>query len=395
MPTTASPRYSSIDFLRGLVMVIMALDHTRDFFHINAMTGDPLDAATTNAPLYFTRWITHFCAPIFVFLSGLSAHIAARKKTPPEARSFLVKRGLWLVLVEIVVVTFLLTFNPFYNFIVLQVIWAIGISMVLLGLLSFLSPKTFLFLGLLLVVGHNVFDYITKPEPGVARVLLDMFFTASPSIVPLSPSRMLGLFYAVLPWTGLMFVGYGLGPVFSAAYEPARRRKLLLQAGAFSLLLFVLLRWVNGYGDSLHWKSFGSFPQTLFSFLNVSKYPPSLLYSLVTVGTGLLVLALVEPVSNGLTAFFGVYGRVPFFYYILHFFLIHFTEAIAFFASGHTATQIADPGSIFLFRPVNFGYPLPVVYMIWIAIVLSLYYPCRRFGRYKAAHPEKKWLSYL
>ncbi len=375
-------------------MIIMALDHVRDFFHITAMTADPLDPATTSVPLFFTRWITHFCAPLFVLLSGISAYLAGQKKTPREAGLFLIKRGIWLIVVELVIVSFLITFNPLYNVLILQVIWAIGCSMVLLGLCSRSSYWLVLVIGLLLVLGHNLTDYMVLPQDGAAAALWKIFFTAFGSALPLGKNHLVLDLYAVLPYTGIMFCGYALGPIFRNAFPLEKRRRILVAIGFGMVALFIVLRVINTYGDPANWKLYTTNLRNLFSFLNASKYPPSLMYTCMTIGPGLLALAIYENIQSNFTRFVSVYGQVPFFYYVFHFFLIHLLCVFAFFASGYSTSQIADPNIPFLFRPVDFGYNLPVVYSIWILIVLSLYYPCKWFSKYKKIHREW-WLSYL
>jgi uncharacterized membrane protein len=387
-------RIQSIDILRGLVMIIMAIDHTRDFFHVTAMTGDPLDPATTSIPLYFTRWITHFCAPIFVFLSGLSAYLASRKKTRAEASVFLIKRGLWLVLVEVLVVTLGITFNPLYNFIILQVIWAIGWSMVFLGIVSRFSFKLVLALGLVLTFGHDVLHYLTLPAEGASSVLWKAFFTANGSVVPIDQSHFLGFFYAVLPWTGVMMLGYSLGVIFQKEYPSEKRFRILLYTGLSMIGLFLLLRSLNSYGDPAERKVYPAFYQTVLSFFNASKYPPSLMYICMTIGPGLVLLALLENAKGKWTSFVSIYGKVPFFYYICHFYLLHLLLVVVFFLTGHTTSQIVDPNLPFLFRPLNFGYSLPGVYTIWLLVVLVLYRPCKWFAKYKETH-NQWWLSYV
>jgi uncharacterized membrane protein len=387
--TTASYRIASIDILRGLVMIIMALDHTRDFFHSTALTADPLDANTTTTALYFTRWITHFCAPVFVFLSGLSAYLSSRNKTKSETGGFLVKRGLWLIIVEITLVTFGLTFNPFFNFFILQVIWAIGCSMVILGLLMRVSYQVVLIAGIVLFFGHNIVDYLDLPLDGVAGSLWAIFLTSSGSVIPLNSSHFAGVFYAVLPWTGVMLLGYSIGKWFQKDFPAEKRKRLLLIIGSSFIFLFIVLRFLKGYGNPAAWDG-----KNLFSFLNTSKYPPSLQYCCMTLGPAFIFLALAENIRAGWSKIVAVYGRVPFFYYILHFYLIHAITVIVFFATGHTAAEINDPRSLFLFRPVNFGYNLWVVYAIWISVVAILYLPCRWFNKYKMQHSQW-WLRYV
>lgn len=388
----ALKRIGSIDMLRGLVMIIMALDHTRDFFHLSAMTADPLDPATTTTGLFFTRWITHFCAPIFVFLSGLSAYLSAQNKTLAQASGFLFKRGVWLILVEIIIVTLGLTFNPFYNFIILQVIWAIGWSMVLLSLLSRVSYKLVLFTGFVLVFGHDLINYLSIPQTGAAAVWIKVLFTAFGTVLPLDSTHMVGVFYAILPWTGIMFIGYAAGAWYKKDFSEVTRKKYLLISGMGFIVLFVVLRLNNGYGDPSLRKDYPELLQSIFSFLNTSKYPPSLLYFCMTIGPALVLLSVLEETRNRLTAAISNYGSVPFFYYIIHFYLLHLVLVAAFFLTGHKTSEIIQVP--FLFRPVAFGFSLPVVYLIWLAVVAALYRPCVWFKRYKATH-NQWWLKYI
>jgi len=385
-------RIQSIDLLRGLVMVIMALDHTRDYFHVSSMTADPLDPASTTTALFFTRWITHYCAPIFVFLSGLSAYLAAQRKTQFQASSFLLKRGLWLVVAEIVIVTLGLTFNPFYNFIILQVIWVIGWSMILLSLISRVSFKLVLATGMVLVFGHDLFTFMDLPQRGATGIAIKVLFTASGTVLPLDSTHFIGVFYAILPWTGIMFIGYAAGAWYKSGFPEADRKKYLIISGLSLIVLFIVLRAYNGYGDPSLRKSYPLMYQNVLSFLNTSKYPPSLLYSCMTIGPALLFLALLENINNKVTAIISTFGSVPFFYYISHFYLLHLLLVIAFFLTGHHSKEIIQMP--FLFRPVVFGFSLPVVYLIWLAVVAFLYRPCAWFKNYKATN-KHWWLRYV
>ena len=386
---TSSYRVTSIDILRGLIMIIMALDHTRDFFHSTAMTADPLNPATTTPVLFFTRWITHFCAPGFVFLSGLSAWLSSQKKTKAAASMFLLKRGAWLVIVEVTLVTFGITFNPFFNLIILQVIWVIGWSMIILGLLMRISYKAILLIGIFLVFGHNVLDYIKLPGGQVAGYFWAALFTARGTIVALDSSHFIAVFYAILPWTGIMLLGYSAGIWFQKGFSPGKRKRLLLLAGIFAIALFIGLRLIRGYGDPGAWDG-----KTLFSFLNTSKYPPSLEFACMTLGPSLILLSLFENVRTRWSEVVSIYGRVPFFYYMLHFYLLHILLVLLFFATNHSMAQISDPNSPFMFRPVAFGFNLAIVYLIWLAVVAALYFPCRWFNKVKMERSEW-WLKYL
>jgi uncharacterized membrane protein len=387
-------RIQSIDILRGAIMLIMAIDHCRDFFHNGGMTGDPTNMATTTVVLFFTRWITHFCAPTFVFLSGISAYLAGTRRTKSELSAFLIKRGLWLIFVELVIITFAFSFNPFYNTFIFQVIWAIGFSMVILGLLV-RAPLTVIgVIGAIIFFGHDMLDYMQLPQTGMANALLKLFFTARGTILPLGSSHLIFDLYAVLPWTGVMLVGYVFGSLYKPSFGAERRKKVLLISGACLLILFIALRLPNSYGDPAPWSTQRNWAHTLLSFLNVSKYPPSLLYLCITLGAALIVLALTENLQTRLTKIFTVYGNVPFFYYVLHFYLIHIITVILFFASGYTTSQISDPNSPFLFRPSSFGFNLGVVYLLWLFVIIVLYFPCKWFSQYKKTH-NQWWLSYL
>lgn len=370
-------------------MIIMALDHTRDFFHIKAITDDPMNLATTTVPIFFTRWITHFCAPTFVFLSGISAYLSSLKKSKSEASLFLIKRGAWLVFIEVAIITLGLTFNPFYNFIILQVIWAIGFSMILTGIISRISYSAALIIGILLFFGHNLIDIIPH-----SNSLWYNFFLTSPNFIPVTKTHMVGVFYSVLPWTGIMLMGYATGKIFEKGFSAVKRKQILIISGIALILMFVILRWFNFYGNPQPWGGQPDIEHSIFSFLNTSKYPPSLHYAGMTLGPALLLLAFTENAKNWFSNILTVYGKVPFFYYVLHFYLLHTILVVIFFLSGYSANEIATPNVPFFFRPATFGYNLPLVYLIWFTAVAILYKPCKWFGKYKASHREW-WLSYL
>jgi len=387
--TRAAYRINSIDLLRGIVMVIMALDHVRDFFHIGAFTADPLDLQTTSPALFFTRWITHFCAPIFVFLSGASAFFQSSRKTTKELSGFLIKRGLWLILVEVAIITFAISFDISYSIFFLQVIWAIGISMVWLGLAVWLPFNAVLGIGLLIVLGHNIIDKITLPQ----GMLWDFLFR--PGFHPIGGGRTLAILYPFLPWTGLMFLGYCFGKLFTTT-PPEKRRRKLLTLSAVIILFFIVLRATNAYGDPSLWNSQKSGLYSVLSFINTTKYPPSLLYMCMTVGPAILFLALAGNRETSLGRIFTVYGKVPFFYYVLHFFLIHLVSAILFLTRGHSFSEGAAglPNFPFKFIIPGEGLGLAMTYVAWIAIVAALYPLCKWFSEYKKTH-KQWWLSYL
>lgn len=394
LPTVKSQRIRSIDVLRGIVMVIMALDHVRDFFHDEAFTRDPLDPATTYPALFFTRWITHFCAPIFVFLAGTAAYMMSTRMNKAVLRSFLLKRGIWLVFIEVVVITLAWTFNPFYNLFIIQVIWAIGISMIILGLLVNFSWKVILTVGLVIVLGHNALDTAEAVPNQQIGFWWNLMHHAFFSTYQVWPGHVAVIVYAFVPWTGIMLCGYAFGRLFRPEIDRLKRRKSLLQLGFGLLIVFILLRWSNLYGDPVHWSQQQTTMRTLLSFLNVHKYPPSLLFCCLTLGVAMFALVILEPLQNWFTRVMSVYGRVPFFYYVIHLYLIHLLTVIAFFAAGYGKDKIIDPQSFFLFRPLEFGYPLWGVYVVWIIVVVLLYPICNWYNRYKQTHTQW-WLSYL
>jgi uncharacterized membrane protein len=384
---TTKYRVSTVDILRGLVMIIMALDHTRDFFHHGT---DPSNLATTTPILFFTRWITHFCAPVFVFLSGTSAYLSGRRKTKAELSSFLFKRGIWLVLVELIVFNLFLTFNPTYSFLVVQVIWVIGLSMIILAATVWLPIPVIFTIGIILVFGHDLLD----PFNFTGKVPTPLWWGLlhQQAFIPYGSGRIFGVLYPLIPWPGVMMLGYCLGSLYRVEYPAAKRRQQLIVAGLVCIVLFVVVRWSNVYGDPSLWSPQRSPAITIVSFFNTSKYPPSLLFLLMTLGPALVVLSLLEKAKGGWTNIVSVYGKVPFFYFFVHFFVIHFVCMILFFLNGHTMAQ-ANTGMLF-FRPADFGYSLGVVYLIWIALVLFMYPLCKAYGKYKARHSHW-WLSYI
>ena len=399
MNSLSKTRIESIDILRGIVMVIMALDHVRDFFHLSANTLDALDIINPNPPLYFTRWITHFCAPIFVFLSGTSIYLQSLRKKRKELGIFVVKRGLWLIFAEWTIISFAWTFNPYLHFIIFQVIWAIGISMVLLGLLLLIntSYKTILIIGVVIVLGHNVLDFIEAKPDFKANFWWDIFHTGSFKFYPVSKNHTALLVYPFIPWTGLMLLGYSIGKLFESHISAAHRAKMLRAGGLFLILFFVVVRFTNVYGDPNDWAIGPTFLQTFLSFIKVHKYPPSLMFMSVTIGGGLIALSYLENVKNKFTNVMKTFGRTAFFYYILHIYLIHLIAVAFYFIHGNRMSDIWNTGKNFpfLFVVPGQGENLIAVYAIWLAVVLILYPVCKWYDNYKTSHKEKWWLSYL
>jgi len=403
---SARPRLDSVDFLRGLVMVIMALDHVRDFFHIDARFFDPTDLTHTTPLLFFTRWITHFCAPAFIFLAGTGAYLwAARGRTKVELSRFLVSRGLWLIVVELTLMTVGWTYNFTWSFIGLQVIWVIGWSMIVLAAMVWLPLRVVAGIGVVLILGHNLLDgihphplLVALPGPGALNPFGKGALTGVPS-PDATPWDWLWSFlhvfnppiaYPLIPWVGVMAVGYAFGPIMKQSSD--ERRRVCLRLGLALTVAFVVVRWLNVYGDPSPWSPQPNPVYTVLSFLNTSKYPPSLLYLLMTLGPAIALLGLMDRASGALVRFFVVYGRVPFLYYVAHIYLIHGLTLVAAAVTGQA--NPSDLRVFFLFYPKTFGFSLGVVYVIWVGVVLALYPLCWWFARLKARRKDA-WLSYV
>lgn len=392
---TARPkRIESIDLLRGIIMVIMALDHSRDYFHSAALVSDPLDMATTTPFLFFTRWITHFCAPIFLFLSGTSAWLQSRRKTKKELSRFLITRGLWLILVDLIIITLGTTGDIYFSYFIIQTLWAIGISMAILGLMIWLPFYVILITGSVIVLGHNTIDFAEAGHTGGFPFWWHLLHKQGD--IALWGGHRLFIFYPFLSWCGLMMLGYCCGKIFTA-YETQQRNKILIGTGLGLLVFFAALRFTNAYGDPLHWSAQKSALFTFLSFMNVQKYPPSLLYMCATIGPALIFLGLVKNTGSRLSKIFIVYGRVPMFYYIIHFYVLSILNITLYLSRGHTVAEglKGTPGMPWKFSAPGEGYSLGVAYIIWISVVIALYPLCKWYDKYKSSHPEKKWLSYL
>ncbi|HCS20914.1 MAG TPA: hypothetical protein DIW47_10220 [Bacteroidetes bacterium] len=391
---TKTNRIESIDVLRGLVMVIMALDHVRDYFHYGSILGDPSDLETTTPILFFTRFITHYCAPVFVFLAGTSAYLYGSKKTKGELAKFLFTRGLWLIFLEFAFNNLIWTFDLSYSFQVVQVIWTIGVSMLCLSLLIYLPKVAILGIGLVLVAGHNLLD--TRIAEGESFQSLLWYVLHQQKFLVLAPDRMVVIMYPLIPWMGVMALGYCFGELYSKEYNAARRKKILIGLGLGSVALFVVLRGLNGYGDLLPWSVQDTTTKTILSFFSVTKYPPSLIFLCMTLGPAFLFLAVFENAKNKLSNFFLVYGRVPFFYYFLHMIVIHGLAILGIILSGGDwRLMILSAENVMSGKLASYGYSLPVVYLVWIGVVLLLYPLSYWYMKYKAKNKDKQWLSYL
>ena len=385
-----SNRIESIDLLRGLVMVIMALDHIRNFAHHGALMGNsPLDFSTTSTYLFLTRWITHFCAPVFVFLAGTSAFLYGDKiQNKKQLSRFLFTRGLWLILIEVIIVSFAWRFS-FSSFgIGLQVIWAIGISMVFLSALVYLPWKMLMAVGIVIVALHNALDGFSEIPNNISGVLWSL--THVQHGFRISDSFGIFVAYPFLPWLGLMIMGYCTGILFHSNFDPVRREKILFRLGCLLILLFILLRSGNFYGDYRHWKNQATGMFTILSFINTVKYPPSLLFMLMTIGPALIFLSFAEKIKGKLASVIVIIGRVPFFFYICHLYLFHLMAWVLILLTGQTDFRHLYNGD----HPDAIGFQLRYVYFIWISGLVILYFACRWYNRYKSTH-RHWWLRYL
>ncbi len=396
MSTIKSTRIESIDILRGLVMVIMALDHVRDYTNTGYMFADPTNLETTTPMLFFTRWITHFCAPIFVFLAGTSAFLYGSKKTSKNVLAkFLFTRGLWLVFIELTVVNFSWTFDISLSVHIFQVIWAIGICMMLLAALIYLPKKILFALGVLILLGHNLLDGIT--QQGTEPLSLLWYYVHQFNFQVINEGQgMLAIAYPFLPWLGIIILGYCFGHFYQKGFDVKIRKTWLLRLGIGAILLFFILRFFNIYGDLKPWASQDSLSYSILSFFNVTKYPPSLIYTLMTLGPALLFLYTIESIKNRFTNIMIVFGRVPFFYYIIHLYLVHLIGMVGLVTLGENWNELIltvdrfKSGYLF-----NIGFDLWVTYLVWILVIIILYPICKKYMQYKANNKDKWWLSYL
>jgi len=390
-----SYRLTSIDFLRGLVIVIMALDHVRDTFAAGAQL-DPMNQPDVPVSLYLTRWVTHFCAPTFIFLAGTSAGLMAARKSKGALGAFLFTRGIWLIFVEVTLISLSVTFSPLGMpemggaiWVILQVIWAIGASMVLLAACQFLGARACLGIGALIVLGHNALDPLW-PEPditaGDSSPWALLFYQGSFRLGPFFIWEV----YPVFAWFGVMLLGFGSASIF--ARPPAERDSLLLKIGLACILAFALLRASGLYGDPNPWQvqEMGALA-TALDFMNITKYPPSLLFLLATLGPMAIVCSRADRIDGWLKESLVMFGRVPFAFYVAHFYLIHLLAIALGVLQGFEARQFMTG---FMFFPEGYGVGLPGVYLLWLLVLAILYPFCRWMADLKRRRQDW-WLSYL
>jgi uncharacterized membrane protein len=372
-------------------MIIMALDHVRDLMHTTAITNQPTDLNTTTPALFFTRWITHLCAPTFVFLSGVAAFLSRKSRDDVQAtRRFLITRGLWLLVVEFTLVNFGLWFDIHFKLFLFSVIATIGVGFIVLSLLLDCSAKTMAIIGLTILFLHNLAPLVPLGETSVFKKILMPLF--SPMAYPGAGGRLLVISYPPVPWLGIMLIGFASGRFFE--WETQQQKPLFLKLGIASIGLFILFRFINIYGDAVPWAQQKNSLFSLLSFINVTKYPPSLDFSLLFLGVMFLILAGIQGIKNKWTEVVCVFGKVPLFYFVVHWYIIHPLVFLLVWLQGFKSSDL-----IFGF---NFGRPksgsgleLWAIYLIWLAIVTAMYPLCKWYGQYKEKHKEKKWLRYL
>ena len=380
-------RIESVDVVRGVIMILMALDHVREFFGVPG--ANPTNLATTTVALFFTRWVTHFCAPVFFLLTGTGACLALRKKSKPELSLFLFTRGLWLIFLELVVTRgFGWQFNFDYHVTMLVVLWALGWAMIVLSALVYLPASVVTAIGVVMIATHNLLDNVQSMNPlwSVLHV---------PGFIVNNPQHVVGVAYPLIPWVGVTASGYGLGQIYTWPSE--RRKAFLLPLGIGLIAAFFILRGINLYGEPVRWAAQKSAVFTLLSFLNTTKYPPSLLFLLMTLGPATIFLWAVDLGTPPWLRPALVFGKVPMFYYLLHIPLIHLLAiAVCYARYGqvHWMFESRGPGQFPVTPPPGWGYSLPVVYLVWVVVVLALYPLCRWFAGVRQRRSDA-WVSYF
>jgi uncharacterized membrane protein len=380
-------RLESIDMVRGIVMVLMALDHVRDFFGIPGIS--PTDVTRASAALFLTRWITNICAPGFFLLMGTGAYLSLRKRSRPELAQFLVIRGIWLIFVDVVLMRCLgMQFNFDYHVTMLIVLWALGWAMIALAAMLALPTRWIGVIGIIMIAAHNLLDRVQSSNP--LWLILHR-----PGVVLNRPGHLIFVAYPLIPWIGVTAAGFALGQLYE--WPEQKRKTWLTRLGIALIAGFLILRAINIYGDPLPWSRQPSFSHTILSFLNTVKYPPSLLFLLMTLGPILLLLRVFENgTPRGLRPV-NVFGRVPMSYYLLHIPLIHLLAVALCYLQHGTAHWMFESPTIANYpftAPPGWGLTLPETYLVWVLVVALLYPVCRWIAGVKQRH-RNAWLSYL
>ncbi|ANJ00756.1 hypothetical protein A8O14_06400 [Polynucleobacter wuianus] len=378
-------RLNSIDFVRGFVLVIMVLDHTRDFF--NASPQDP--SATLDPFIFFTRWITHICAPVFMLLTGTAAALYASKVSSTKQVSyFLLSRGLWLIFAELLIVRFAWMFSLNLDYFFLQVIFAIGGSMLALAMMVFMPRWLIASISLVMIFGHNAVDNVHASALGHYGFLWNLLHESG--LLQFGSKLEILVLYPLVPWIGVVSIGYVMGSLYQMPQDS--RIRYLKIMGVILTVSFLILRWTNFYGNPVPWQMKGDTLGTIISFLNVEKYPPSLLFLLMTLGPACLLLAFAEKAQGIVVDFFTVFGRVPFFFYVTHLFLLHTLAVLYAYYTGIGMNWLFGP--ITSAKPENYGIAIGSVYLIWPLVIIALYPPCKWFADLKQRRKDW-WLSYI
>jgi uncharacterized membrane protein len=360
--------------------------------HVRSITQNPVDLSLTTSMVFFTRIITYLCAPIFVFLAGTSAYISFNNRGKlPESRKFLAKRGIWLILLEFTLINFGIWFDVGFHTYLFQVIAAIGLGLIILSFMLKLSPRGIGIAGLFILFSHNLLSFIPlEVFPLLKAILSPLFVTTA---IPVTSQITFVMGYPPIPWLGILLIGFASGKLFEL--PDGKRKTTFFKMGLSALFLFIILRFSNIYGDPSLWSFQKNGLFTFLSFINVTKYPPSLLFCLITLGIMFIILAFAEQVKNNFTNFVSAYGKVPLFFYLIHWYIVHpILIAILFLQGFHWSEMDFASGNFGRPKGIESGIELWAIYSIWLGVVLILYYPCRKYGIYKSDH-QKWWLKYI
>jgi uncharacterized membrane protein len=389
-------RIQSIDFLRGFVMIVMALDHVRDYFHFDSLVFSPTDLQRTTPALFATRLITHLCAPTFIFLAGTSAYFIAQQKTLKDTSIFLLTRGLWLVILQVTIIQFGWNFDPGFHYTSSNIISTIGFCMIILSLVIHLRFDIILVIGLVMVAGHNTLDAISFESGSIKEVIWSFLHQRKDYV--LGNNRTFRFLYPLIPWIGVMALGYCFGRLYDQHLGAEKRKRLILQLAASSLIVFIILRWFNTYGDPMPWSNWPEASVTIMSFFNLEKYPPSLLFLVFTLGIALLILSILEGINLDRWQAVTLFGKVALFYYVIHIYLIHLLALVVVSWMGfpwETMIFFGSPAQTHPLLKGIYGFSLGETYLIWIVIIILLYPACVYWNSFKLRNKLKWWVSYV
>ena len=389
-------RIESIDLLRGIVMIIMAIDHIRDYFHYESFFFSPTDISQTTPAIFFTRWITHLCAPTFIFLAGVSVFFIKQQKGQKETTIFLLTRGFWLIVLQFTVIRFAWSFDPLFHYNAHAIISDIGLCMMLLAALIYLPWNAILIISLTMIAGHNLLDSVSFTSGSITSVIWSLLHVNTN--YNFGNGYSFEIFYPIIPWVGVMALGYCVGRLFGEEYSTDYRKKNLLRAGVVSLILLLMLRFVNVYGDPVPWSTQAEWWKTLLSFFNFQKYPPSLFYAGVMLSISFILLSIMEGKNLDRWKPVIIFGKVALFYYVMHILVIHIFAMITVVLSGLSWQTMIFTGPIkdgSLLLKGKFGFSIGYVYLVWMVVILFLYPLCIYWNDFKARNKSKWWVSYV